>query len=247
MVRAAAKRADVVFACSQAVAAEYEGGDAPVLVSYPPIEDRYGGGDADEFRNRHEIPAGAPIVLAAGSITERRGQDVLIEAVGIVNRGRQVPAVCVIAGEPFARSQDLEFQRTLERLAGGARGTVRLIGFQSDLSDAFAAAAVVVNPRRDAEAFGRVPCEALLAGCPVVAARTGGVAEVLRDGETALLVAPGDAASTAAAIRKLLDDPGLATALAARGRANVLRRFTDEAAIAVFASGLRLLAVAEDD
>ena len=244
LVRAAAKRADIVFACSHAVAAEYAGGDAPVFVSYPPIEDRYGGGDAAGFRGRHEIPEGAPVVLAAGSITERRGQDVLIEAVEIVNHGREPAAVCVIAGEPFPRGRDLDYQQRLEMLAGEAGGTVRLIGFQSDLSDAFAAAAVVVNPRRDAEAFGRVPCEALLAGCPVVAARTGGVAEVLGDGETALLVAPGDAASTAVAIQTLLDVPELATALVARGRADVLRRFTDEAAIAVFASGLRLLAVA---
>jgi glycosyltransferase involved in cell wall biosynthesis len=243
LIRAAGRRADVVFACSDAVAAEYAGVAAPVLTSYPPIADRYAGGDGPAFRREHGIPGDAQLVLAAGSITERRGHDVLIEAMSIVNRSRgSRPAFLAIAGEPFPRPQDRAFQRRLETLAEKAGETVRLTGFDSDLTGAYAAADVVVNPRRDPEAFGRVPCEALVAGCAVVAARTGAVAEVLHDGETALLVPPGDAAATAAAIETLLGDPALAARMAARGRADVLERFSDEAAITVFSRGLALVA-----
>ena len=97
-----------------------------------------------------------------------------------------------------------------------------------------AAADVVVNPRRSGEAFGRVACEALVAGRPVVAMREGAVPEVLRDGETALLVAPGDSAALAGAAVRLLDDPTSRERLVAEGRRDVLRRFAPERSLAEF-------------
>ncbi len=234
LVRSAATRADLVFACSNTVAGEYAGAGVPVITSYPPIEDAYGSGDGKVFRKRHEIPKGAPLILAAGSITERRGQGDLIEAMKSVAGD----AVCVIAGEPFPRRPDLEFHRRLQELERASNGAVRLIGYQPNLADAYAGADVVVNPRRDPEAFGRVHCEALVAGCPVVVARTGAVAEVLRDGETALLVPPGEPAALAEAVSTLLGDRELGRRLAERGREDVLRRFSTAAARERFASGL---------
>jgi GT2 family glycosyltransferase/glycosyltransferase involved in cell wall biosynthesis len=243
LVRAAGKRADVVFACSNAVAAEYGRATAPVITSYPPIDDRYAGGDGAAFRKRHDIPADAPLVLAAGSITERRGQEDVIDAMTLLRAGASVAPmdpVCVIAGEPFPRRPDLEFHSRMQRLAAASNGAVRLIGYVPDLADAYAAADVVVNPRRDPEAFGRVHCEALVAGTPIVVARTGAVAEVLRDGETALLVPPSDPPALARAIATLLEDPELGRRLAERGRADVLTRFSATAARDRFAEGLRL-------
>ncbi len=234
LVRAAATRADLVFACSNTVAGEYAGAGVPVITSYPPIEDAYGSGDGKAFRKRHEIPKHAPLILAAGSITERRGQGDLIEAMKSVVGD----ASCVIAGEPFPRRPDIEFHRRLQELEGASNGAVRLIGYQPNLADAYAAADVVVNPRRDPEAFGRVHCEALVAGCPVVVARTGAVAEVLRDGETALLVPPGEPAALAEAVSTLLGDRELGRRIAERGREDVLRRFSTAAARERFASGL---------
>jgi glycosyltransferase involved in cell wall biosynthesis len=243
LVRRAGALADVVFACSKAVAAEYAGARAPVIVSYPPI-DVASEGDGASFRARHGLPAEGPVVLAIGSITERRGHDVLVEAMSIVRRDH--PAMCVIAGVPFPRPQDLEFDRRLRELAGQADGAVLLIGYEPRVGDAYAAADVVVNPRRDPEAFGRVPCEALAAGRPVVAARTGAVPEVLRDGVTALLVPPGDAAGLASAVNSLLADPELGRRLAQHGREDVLRRFSAAAARERFGAGLRLIATRDD-
>src|SRR4029079_8337911 len=70
--------------------------------------------------------------------------------------------------------------------------------------------------------------EAMAAGLAVVASRVGGNPEIVMDGETGLLVGPDDAASTAAAIRRLLTDPALRTGLGARGRALVRDRYTAE-------------------
>ena len=59
------------------------------------------------------------------------------------------------------------------------------------------------------------------AGLPIAASRTGGIPEIVREGETGLLVPPGDPAALAAAVIRLLTDPGLASRLAAAGLAFV--------------------------
>ncbi len=61
--------------------------------------------------------------------------------------------------------------------------------------------------------------EAAAFGLPVVATRVGGIPYLLSDGETALLTPDGDAGAMAAAVRRLLDEPGLAARLSANGRA----------------------------
>jgi glycosyltransferase involved in cell wall biosynthesis len=60
--------------------------------------------------------------------------------------------------------------------------------------------------------------EAMAAGLPVVASAVGGVPELVRDGETGLLVPPGDAAALGAALARLVADPALAGRLGAGGR-----------------------------
>jgi glycosyltransferase involved in cell wall biosynthesis len=206
-------------------------------VVYPPIADRFAGGSGPAFRKRHGIPPDAPLVLAVGSITERRGQAVLVEAIRRVRD--ELPAICAIVGDPFPRAPDLDFDRRLRVLAAGlGEGVAYMVGYEPRIADAYAAADVVVNPSTGPEAFGRVACEALAAGRPVVATRTGATPEVLRDGETALLVAPGDPHAMADAIAGLLADPASALHMAERGRADVLRRFPPDAARERFSAGI---------
>ena len=67
--------------------------------------------------------------------------------------------------------------------------------------------------------------EAMAAGLPVVASAVGGIPEIVRDGETGLLVPPGDADALAAALGRLLDDDGLRRRLGAAGRERALDEF----------------------
>jgi glycosyltransferase involved in cell wall biosynthesis len=76
------------------------------------------------------------------------------------------------------------------------------------------------------EAFPLALLEALLAESAVVATDVGSVAEVVRDGETGLLVPPEDPAALAAAMRQLLGQEELRRRLGAEGRRLVLERFT---------------------
>ncbi|MHB8465484.1 MAG: glycosyltransferase [Acidimicrobiales bacterium] len=69
--------------------------------------------------------------------------------------------------------------------------------------------------------------EALACRRPVVATAVGGVATVVRDGETGLVVPPGDPVALASAIERMLSDPDRSAEMAARGRDDVGCRFTD--------------------
>jgi glycosyltransferase involved in cell wall biosynthesis len=115
------------------------------------------------------------------------------------------------------------------------------VGFVShhELSPLYAHAAVVACPSRR-EGFGVACAEAMAHGRPVVASAVGGLLDLVVDGETGLLVAPGDAGGLREALRRLLDDAELRRRMgtAARVRAEELlswERFTS-ATLAAYAA-----------
>jgi starch synthase len=76
------------------------------------------------------------------------------------------------------------------------------------------------------EPFGLINLEAMACSTPVVASRVGGIPEVVVDGETGLLVEPGDPAALAAALRRVLDDPARAARMGEAGRRRVEAHFS---------------------
>jgi glycosyltransferase involved in cell wall biosynthesis len=83
---------------------------------------------------------------------------------------------------------------------------------------AWSRCSVGIVPSRWAEPFGQVAVEAACVGKPVVATHTGGLTDIVVDGETGLLVSPGRPSELASAIQRLLDDPDLARRLGARAQ-----------------------------
>lgn len=162
-------------------------------------------------------------LVQVGRLSPRKGTDVALEAVAALRaEGRDVRLR--LCGTVFPGYEWFE-----ERLRARARsvdlaGAIEFLGHVSDPSGEVADADVVLVPSR-AEPFGNVAVEALLAQRPVVASRVQGLAEILRDGRTGLLVEPDRPEALAAAIRRLADDPGLAARLAAAGRADAATRF----------------------
>lgn len=155
---------------------------------------------------RQELGGGGrPVVLAAGRLAAQKGFGTLLDAAARWQRHDPVPRL-VIAGDgplgPALRAQ------------AAAVGTeVRFLGPRPDVPVLLAAADVVVVPS-SWEGQPLIVQEALRAGRPLVATRVGGIAGLTgRDG--ALLVPPGDPAVLAAAVIRLLDDPGEAAGLAA--------------------------------
>lgn len=142
---------------------------------------------------------GHPLVLAVGRLHPQKGYDVLLDALPLLG-----DAVVAVAGDG-----------PLEAPLRAAAPQVRWLGRRDDVADLYAAADVVVLPSVW-EARSLTAQEALRAGRPLVATAVGGLPELLGDG--AVLVPPGDAAALGTAVRRLLDDPAEAAALAGRGR-----------------------------
>lgn len=98
------------------------------------------------------------------------------------------------------------------------RERVTFVGFRSDPERVLAATDVLVCAS-DFESFGMAHVEAMACGVPVVSTNRGGPAEIVRDGETGLLVPPHDPTALAEAVRRLLDSPALRQSMGQAGRA----------------------------
>lgn len=171
-------------------------------------------------------PAGGGLrLLAVGRLSHYKGFAVLIEALA-----RAPDARLLLIGEG-------EEADALRRLASAPdfAGRIRFAGAADDatLQAAYAAADALVLPSLDrGEAFGLVLLEAMRASVPVIASAIpgSGIGEVVADGESGLLVPPGDAPALAAAIRTI-GDAALRRRLAMNGRARWESRFTLERAM----------------
>jgi len=109
---------------------------------------------------------------------------------------------------------------------------VRLLGFRRDVDTVLGAADALCVPSTRPEPLGLVALEGAAAGLPVVASAHGGVMEAVLDGETGLLVPPGNAAALAGALRWLADDPQSAGSMGAAGARLMAERFSRERMLA---------------
>jgi L-malate glycosyltransferase len=171
------------------------------------------------------LPHGAPVVGNVAALVPHKGQRHLIEAAALVVR--QVPdARFVIAGEG-------ELRPTLERLIREHRleKHVLLAGFRPDVLSLHKAFDIFVMSSIT-EGLGTSLLDAMAAGKPIVATNTGGIPEVVVDGETGRLVQPRDHQAMADAIVALLKDPALRARMGAAGLARAQRRFSAERMVA---------------
>ncbi|MDH6578064.1 glycosyltransferase family 4 protein [Kitasatospora sp. MAP5-34] len=101
------------------------------------------------------------------------------------------------------------------------------------------AALLVLPSRTEAESFGMALVEAMACGTPVVGSEVGGIPHVITDGETGLLVPPGDPGALATACRRVLEDGGLADRLAGAGRRRAVERYAWDGLMARYLSLFR--------
>jgi glycosyltransferase involved in cell wall biosynthesis len=115
----------------------------------------------------------------------------------------------------------------LERLAAelALDGRLAFTGWSEEARAQLASFDVFVLPSRY-EGFPLAVVEAMMAGLPVVASDVGSVREAVRDGATGLLVPPNDPGALAAAVGRLLADPGRAREMGRAGRRLALERYT---------------------
>lgn len=112
-----------------------------------------------------------------------------------------------------------------------AADRIVLAGFRDDAARLLMGADLVVVPSVWQEAFGLAALEPMAAGVPVIASRVGGIPEIVRDGETGLLVEPGDEAALEGALHRLLAAPEERERMGRNGVARARAHFTRERAI----------------
>lgn len=206
-------KADAVTACSEWLAKRLEKMVGIGVYAVPNAIDAERFLDIGEWREREKI------ILALARLVPIKGIDVLIKAAHIVY-SRCKEARFVVAGEGYLAQQ---LNSLIKKL--GLEGVVKLIGFHSSPEKLLIKAYLLVMPSLY-EPFGMPAAEAGAALRPVVASRTGGLAEIVLDGVNGLLANPGDPVDLAGKIIWLLENEEKAKEMARRGRARVLELYS---------------------
>lgn len=175
----------------------------PVMPPRPPLQD-------------------PPTAIFTGRLEPEKGVDVLLHAFAAT---RMADARLLLAGDGRERE-------ALVDLAGrlGISSRVRWLGHLAGdaLERASAAAWVQVVPSLWQEPFGLVTIEAAMRGTSVAASSTGASTEIVVDGETGVLIPPGDSAALARALDRVLADREYAETLGAAARRRALEHYTDD-------------------
>lgn len=175
-----------------------------------------------DIRRELGLAPGTLLLIAIGNLYAVKGHDVLLHA--LAEGGVTLPPWhLAIAGRG-------EEQGRLEALAVelGLRGRLSLLGYRADVADLLDAADAFVMPSRS-EGLPLALLEAMFAARPIVVSAVGGIPEVVRDGEDALLVSPGDVQALAEALARLLPDANLRHKLGERARATAAARYSVDA------------------
>jgi glycosyltransferase involved in cell wall biosynthesis len=180
--------------------------------------------EAVAWRTRHGLGPADRIVFTAGRLVRKKGFEYLVDAVAAI-APRWPPARLVIAG-----AGDLDAELAARARQRGIADRVRFLGMisQDEIALALPASDVIAVPsvRDDAgnvDGLPNIVMEALASGTPLVATTAGGIASVVRDGDTGLLVEERDVAGLSAALELLLSQPERGRALAEAARAEVIR------------------------
>lgn len=164
------------------------------------------------------VPDGAPLVLAVGRLTAQKDHATLLRAFAQARREHGGAVLAILGIGP------LEQETRALAAELGLDGAVLLPG-RLEIRDWLARASVFAHSSRW-EGFGIVLLEAMLAGLPVAATRVSAVPEVVAEGETGLLVDPGDWRALGRALAELLANTERARAMGQAGRARAQSEFS---------------------
>jgi glycosyltransferase involved in cell wall biosynthesis len=187
-------------------------------------------------------PGGRCELAFVGRVSPEKGVDTAIRALGSLrSRAAGEEVRLTIAGQ--GQADYIDGLRSLARDVG-VEDRVRFVGRlgKDALVDLYTATDIFLFPSSWEEPFGRVLIEAMAAGVAVVGTATGGAAEILEHGRTALVHRPDDASGMADAIEALTADEGLRHRLAVAAREEALSRWNLDAAVIEIEQVLRAIA-----
>jgi glycosyltransferase involved in cell wall biosynthesis len=186
-----------------------------------------------DFRIANGIPEDATVCLFIGRLTADKG--VLDLAQAFAASGNENLKLWLILAGP---DEDGIAPALRSALAGDVARRMLIHGFTSAPEHYLAAADFLCLPSYR-EGFPMVILEAAASGLPSIGSHIYGVSDAIIDGETGLLVPPGDAAKLAAAMSRLAADEDLRRRLAAAARARVEKEFLQAKVVAGYVDYLR--------
>ncbi|MFY9927482.1 MAG: glycogen synthase [Streptosporangiaceae bacterium] len=226
----------VSAAAAAAVVAVSDGMRADILSAYPEIPAERvrvirNGIDTSEYQpdprtdvlERHGVDLSRPYVIFVGRITRQKGVPVLLRAASALIPEAQL-VLC--AGQPDTPELAAEVTELVAGLRASRSGVIWIPEMlpKPAVIQLLTHAAVFACPSVY-EPLGIVNLEAMACGTAVVGSRTGGIPEVVADGETGLLVPPGEPEPLAVALNELLQDPARAQAMGQAGRKRAIAEF----------------------
>jgi glycosyltransferase involved in cell wall biosynthesis len=188
----------------------------------------YHGIDLDLFKPPAErVSAAPPLILAVGRFVEKKGFPDLIEACRMLRDDGVRFRAMIVGGTTELTA---EVQSRIDRDGLGEIVTLHPALTQERLREIYAEATLFALPclitaDGDRDGIPNVLVEALAEGLPVISTNVSGIPELIRDGETGLLVEPQDPVALAGAIRRLLADPELGRRLGRTGSEFVHHEF----------------------
>jgi len=170
-----------------------------------------------QWRQAHGIEPHATVLVHVGRFAPPKNHALLVEAFAQVRADTPLYLLLVGGGE----LQDAVREQVA---ALGLESRVRFLGVRADVADILRASDMFVLSSR-VEGNPLSVMEAMAAGLPVVSTAVGGVPELVREGETGLLVPSEDAGALARAVQVLVDDPVRRQAMGAAARRDAVSRF----------------------
>jgi len=171
---------------------------------------------------RHELPVAEDdfVLGIVGSICERKAHDRLL---GVMPEAcNRIPNLhLIVIGDTSGSEADEKFK---ERLPNRDHPHVHFLGMRKDVPDLLKSINALVIPSRF-EGMGQVTVEAMAAGLPVIGAQSGGIPEVVVDGETGLIFDGDDPDALLSSIESMASSPELCERMGAAGRKRVKESF----------------------
>ena len=196
----------------------YNGVDIKSMENYP----------VHNFREEFHLGHSDPLIGCIGLINPVKGQEILIRASAVLKK--TFPSLkVVIVGDILLKDEKLHIDE-LKRLVLdlGLERNVIFTGFRNDVFSVIRSLDIVIHPSVYPEPFPRNLLEAAALKKTIVATKVGGMPEMLKNGESALLIEPADPEALANAVTCLLNDRKLSQKLASGARLRIEKCFTLE-------------------
>lgn len=174
----------------------------------------------DEARRKLSLFPNLPVIGCVARLEQPKGIEYLIKACGILLE-KGIAVQLVLIGWGSEESALKQIAGEYPNLPVMFTGALEETGSYYKLFDLYVQPSLV-------EPLGITAIEAMRAGLPVIASQVGGLAELVINNETGILIPPGNAEAISVAIQKLLADQALAQKMGQAGRERFLNHFTVE-------------------